>query len=112
MAPERATRSVSIRKDKHMQTLRWWLRIVGVFYVLQFVMNAVVHAPITAVGPKDALAMASAGDPTARFLVDTWLTFGLEIGAIGMVLVVASRIPAQAKLLVWMIIGIELARGI
>ena len=70
-----------------MQTLRWWLRIVGVFYVLQFVPNAIVHAPISTVGPKDALALASAGDPLARFLVDTWVTFGLEIGAIGVALV-------------------------
>ncbi len=95
-----------------MQTLRWWLRIVGVFYVLQFVMNAIVRAPISAVGPKDALVMASAGDPLATFLVDTWITFGLEIGAIGVALVVASRIPEQAKVLVWTIIAIELARGI
>ena len=95
-----------------MQTLRWWLRIVGVFYVLQFVLNAIVHAPISTVGPKDALALASAGDPLARFLVDTWVTFGLEIGAIGVALVVASRRPEQAKVLVWTIIAIELARGI
>ena len=95
-----------------MQTLRWWLRIVGVFYVLQFVLNAIVHAPISTVGPKGALALASAGDPLAKFLVDTWITFGLEIGAIGVALVVASRIPEQAKVLVWTIIAIELARGI
>jgi hypothetical protein len=95
-----------------MQTLRWWLRIVGVFYVLQFVLNAIVHAPISTVGPKDALALASAGDPLARFLVDTWVTFGLEIGAIGVALVVASRTPEQGRLLVWAIIAIELARGI
>ena len=95
-----------------MQTLRWWLRIVGVFYVLQFVLNAIVHAPISTVGPQDALDLASAGDPLAKFLVDTWVTFGLEIGAIGVALVVASRIPEQAKVLVWTIIAIELARGI
>jgi len=96
----------------HMQTLRWWLQIVGVFYVLQFVLNAIVHAPISTVGPKDALALASAGDPLAKFLVDTWVTFGLEIGAIGVALVVASRRPEHAKVLVWTIIAIELARGI
>ncbi len=60
-----------------------------------------MHAPISAGGPKGALAMASA-----------WITFRLEIGAIGVVLVVASRMPEQAKLLVWTIIGIEVARGI
>lgn len=95
-----------------MTKLKWWLRTVGVFYLLQFVMNAFVHAPISAVGPQGALDRASAGDPMAKFLVDTWVTFGLEIGAIGVVLLIASRIPEQAKLLVWAVIGIELARGI
>ena len=95
-----------------MTKVKWWLRVVGVFYILQFVMNSLVHAPISAVGPEGALARASEGDPMARFLVDTWITFGLEVGAIGAVLVVASRIPQEAKLLVWTIIGIELTRGI
>jgi hypothetical protein len=62
MALGRARRSVSTERMRHMQTLRWWLRIVGVFYVLQFVLNAIVHAPISTVGPKSALALASAGD--------------------------------------------------
>ena len=92
--------------------LAWWLRIVGVFYLLQFVMNALVKAPIRTVGPAGALAQASAGDATARFLVDTWITFGLEVGAIGAALLIASRIPDQARVLVWTVIGIEVARGI
>jgi len=95
-----------------MIKLKWWLRIVGVFYLLQFVMNSFVHAPISAVGPEGALARASAGDAMARFLVDTWITFGLEVGAIGAMLLIASRKPEQAKVLVWTVIGIELARGI
>ena len=95
-----------------MTRLKWWMRIVGVFYLLQFVMNAFVRAPIRSVGPEGALARASAGDPTARFLVDTWVTFGLEVGAIGAALLTASRVPDQAKALVWTVIGIELARGI
>ena len=95
-----------------MKRLEWWLRIVGLFYLLQFVMMVFVRAPIRAIGPAGVLAQASAGDPTARFLVDTWITFGLEVGAIGAVLLIASRVPDQAKVLVWTVIGIELARGI
>ena len=94
-----------------MVNVKWWLRLVGVYYVVQFVTNAIVHAPISTVGPQDALARA-AGDPTARFLVDMWITFGLEILGIGIVLLIASRTPNEAKLLVWTILGIELARGI
>ena len=89
-----------------MTRLKWWIRIVGVFYLLQFVMMVFALAPIRAVGPANALTQASAGEPTARFLVDTWITFGLEVGAIGAGLLIASRAPAQARALVWTVIGI------
>lgn len=95
-----------------MAKLKLWLRVVGVFYLLQFVMSVFVLAPIRAMGPKGALDQAAAGDPLARFLVDTWVTFGLEVGAIGVVLLLASRQVEQSKFLVWTIIAIELARGI
>jgi len=95
-----------------MATLTSWMRVVGVFYLLQFVMMAVVRAPIRAVGPRGALAQAEAGEPLAKFLVDTWLTFGLEVGAIGAALLVASRYPRQARGVAWTVLGIELTRGI
>jgi len=73
---------------------------------------AIVKAPIRSQGPPGALARAAAGDPTARFLIDTWVTFALEVGAIGAVLLYASRIPERAKVIVWTVIAIELSRGI
>ena len=39
-------------------------------------------------------------------------TFGLEVGAIGAVLLLFSRFPDQGRGMVWTIIGIEIARGI
>lgn len=66
-----------------MTTLAWWMRIVGVFYLLQFVMMALVRAPIRAVGPTGAPAQASAGEPMAKLLVDTWVTLGLEVAVMG-----------------------------
>lgn len=95
-----------------MNTLRWWMRIIGVFYVLQFVMVALVRAPIRAQAPPDTLARAAAGDPLANFLIDTWVTFGLEMLAIGGGLIIGSRLVAEARPLVWTVIGIELGRGI
>ena len=88
------------------------MRVVGAFYVLQFVVMALVRAPIRAMGPAGALEREAAGDPMARFLVDTWVTFGLEVGAIGVVLLLASRRPQDARWLVWTIIAIEIGRGI
>lgn len=95
-----------------MPRLRWWMRIVGVFYLMQFVAMVIVRAPIRAQGPPGTLDRAAAGDPLARFVVDTWVTFGLEVAAIGAVTLIASRIAEQARVLAWAIIAIELSRGI
>lgn len=95
-----------------MKKLAWWMRIVGVFYLLQFVMMVFFRAPIRALGPEKALIQAPIGEHVARFLVDTWITFGLEVGAIGAALIIASRAALQARALVWTVIGIELTRGI
>jgi hypothetical protein len=92
--------------------LRWWMRVVGVFYVLQFMMVALVRAPIRAQAPPDTLSRAAAGDPLASFLIDTWVTFGLEMAAIGIGLVIGSRLVEQARPLVWTVIAIEVLRGI
>jgi hypothetical protein len=95
-----------------MKPLVWWLRIVGAFYLLQFFMIAIARAPIRAMGPEGALAAEATGDPLARFLVDTWVGFGLESAAIGIGLLVASRFPSLAGPLVWTVIVIEVAKGI
>lgn len=95
-----------------MTKLTWWLRIVGVLYVVNGIMMAFVRAPIRSAGPERALARAAAGDPTARFLVDTWMGFGLEVGAVGVGLLVASTRPHLAGALVWTVILIEIARGL
>jgi len=92
--------------------LKWWLRLVGALYILNGVMMALVSAPISAAGPDGALERAASGEPTARFLVDTWVGFGLEVFAVGIGLLAASRSPASARVLVWTVIGVELARGI
>src|SRR6266545_7060236 len=95
-----------------MTRLRWWLRIVGALYVVDFVMKTFVKAPIRSVGRADVLDLAAAGDPAARLAVDTWVGFGLETGAVGLVLLIASRTPEIARPLVWVVIAIELLRGL
>jgi hypothetical protein len=99
-------------RSARVTKLKWWLRVVGAIYVLNGIMMAVVRAPIRSAGPDGVLDAAAAGDPTARFLVDTWVGFGIEVAAIGVVLLVASATPGLAKVLVWLVIGIELTRGI
>jgi hypothetical protein len=95
-----------------MTPLKWWLRVVGFLYLLMFAVAALLRLPIRAMGPQDALSRAAAGDPTARLLVDTWVTLGLEFLAVGTALLVASRTPDRARALVWTVLGLEVVRGI
>jgi hypothetical protein len=92
-----------------VSALRWWLRAVGALYVLLFVAAALLRIPVRAEGPAGVLERAAAGDPTARFVVDTWVTLGLELGAVGAALLVASFRVARASALVTVVIYMELA---
>lgn len=89
-----------------------WMRIVGALYLFLFVAASILRLPIRAEGPPGVLERASAGDATARFVVDTWFTFGLDFAVIGTALIVASRAAEQAGVLVWTVLGIEAVRGI
>lgn len=89
-----------------------WMRIVGIFYLAQFVAMAFVHAPIRTFGPEGALEAADAGDPIAEFLVHTWTTFGIEVGAIGVALLLAATRPRFSWGVAATVLGIELTRGI
>ena len=97
---------------KHLTGSKRWLQAVGALYLLNFVMITFVRAPIASLGPEGALAQAAAGERMARFLVDTWTMFGLEVGAVGVALLVAARSPERARPLIWVVIAIELSRGI
>jgi hypothetical protein len=88
------------------------MQVVGAFYLVQAMMMVFVRAPIRTFGPKDALAEADAGDPIATFLVDTWTTFGFEVAAVGVALLVATRRPDLAKGVVGTVLAIEVGRGI
>ncbi len=89
-----------------------WMQIVGAFYVLQFVMMAFVRAPIRTFGPDGTLSKAAAGDTLARFVVDTWTIFGLEVGAVGVILLIATRRRELAAGAIWTVLAIEVGRGV
>lgn len=95
-----------------MNSLKWWMRIVGLFYLLLFVSAVFLKIPPQVYGPEGILEAAAAGELTAMIAVDTWIMFGLELGVVGAALIIASRIPNQARVLVWTVLAIELVRGI
>jgi hypothetical protein len=92
-----------------MKSLQWWMRAVGALYVFVFFAAAVLRLPVRAEGPSGLLAQAEAHDPTAIFVLDTWTTLGLTMGAVGIALLAFSRAPERAGALVWAAVGIELA---
>ncbi|MCA9898408.1 MAG: BphX family protein [Ardenticatenaceae bacterium] len=96
-----------------MKKLQWWFRIVGVFYLLLTVMNIwalflggsqlltdTLPAPMNA----DALAVSA--------FSDAWMVFVFELGALGIMALVAARRPAQSRIMAWVIILAELFRGV
>jgi hypothetical protein len=95
-----------------MKGLAWWMRIVGALYLFLFVAAAFLRLPIQAEGPPGVLELASSGEPVARFVVDTWVVLGLELGVIGAALLLASRAPAKSIVLVMTVIAGELVWGI
>ena len=92
--------------------LKWWMRIVGSFYLFLSFAAIVLRLPIRVEGPKGVLDQATAGNQLANFVVDTWITYGLDLLVIGAALLIASRKPERAKVLILTVIGLELVRGI
>ncbi len=94
-----------------MSKLKLWMQAVGVFYLVQVVAMIVIKGPIRTLAPENTLDLAASGDRLAMFLVDTWVAFGIEVGVIGVALLLASRVPERGKVLAWTVIGIEFLKG-
>lgn len=94
-----------------MLSLATWMRVAGVLY-LAMCAASLKGVPIRAEGPSGALERASTGDPTARFLVNTWVALGVLLGVLGAALLYFSRTPDDARALAWTVVGVELAWGI
>ena len=92
--------------------LKWWMRIVGVFYLLLFVATAIIRLPIQILGPESTLELNASGDKIAMFIVDTWVILGLALAAMGIGLLIGSRAPTRARALVWNAIGFEFVWGL
>ena len=96
-----------------MNRLIWWMRIVGVFYLLLTAMNiwALFLGGMQLVA--DSLPAPMNTEPLAvRAFSDAWLVFVFEFGVLGAVLLYASRHPAESRMLVLAVIGAEIFRGV
>lgn len=94
-----------------MNRLKWWFRIVGGLYVL------LGAGFIPAINAQRLPVMlpnfdAPIGGVAYHGLLDFSLMFGLDLLVIGGFLVWASKSPQKYTNLVWMIVWLELIRGI
>ena len=94
-----------------MKKLTWWFRGVGIVYIflgIGFIpaLNA-ARLPMMLPGFD-----APIGGVAYRGLLDFTLMFGLDMLVIGVFLLYASRHPARHTWLVWLIVALELVRGI
>lgn len=96
-----------------MKATVWWLRAVGVFYLLLSAMNLWVLFLTDGGFLAGTLPGGMGADRLAlQAFEDAWLVFVLELGVLGAIALYASRVPAQGRILVLTIIGAELLRGI
>ncbi len=96
-----------------MNKLKWWMRIVGGFYLLLFISTLPPISVPTQSRISQYPGLATLTDSIAfELLVETWFMFGLELAVIGVMLIVASRQPVQNIILAQTVIGLELVRGI
>jgi hypothetical protein len=94
-----------------MKQLKWWLHIVGGFFVfLALVSLPPVQANTVVSGFPDPLGKQAT--LAFGFPIDTGVMFGLELGLIGLMLIVAPRAPFRALSLVYPIIALEVVKGI
>ena len=94
-----------------MRALKWWLRIVGGVYVMLGLgfLPALNAARLPRLLPGFD---APVGGVAFRALLDYTLMFGLDLVVIGAFLLVAARAPQRAVPVVWLVLALELVRGI
>lgn len=94
-----------------MNRLKWWMRIVGGFYILLAIQNLpfIVSSRISTQYPALDAPVESVA---VQALIDMWFLFGVEIGVVGLMLLIASRAPVKNKILVQTVLALELLRGV
>lgn len=92
-----------------MAKTKWWLRIVGSFYLVLALMSLWV----VFINPQlfGAMFPFSANDFSLRAFSDAWLIFVLEMGVLGVIMLYAAREPARNGILVLTVSVLELIRG-
>ena len=93
-----------------MKPLIRWFQIVGAVYIL---LGIGFFPPINAARLPFMIPVDVGAETIAyKALVDWTFFFGLDMLIIGVFMVYAARKPAQALILAWLVIWLELVRGV
>jgi hypothetical protein len=97
---------INISKGETMKTT-WWLRIIGVFYLLlvlgsvwEMFINTNIFGSIIPFGASDLHAFS-----------DAWLIFTLELAVLGVIMLYYARDSSQNRILVLTVAILEIIRG-
>jgi len=93
-----------------MKKLKWWFRSVGVFYLLLTVVN--LYGIFINKGFLRQNIPFPVGDAGFGVALNFWFTFVLDLLVMGGFMLWASRKPLKHLNLVWLIIFLEIIRGI
>jgi hypothetical protein len=100
-----------------MTKLKWWMRVVGVFDLLQAIGNFYAiylyyTAPEAMAGFLRPSLQGIEDAALAAQYADVWLVYILDLVVIGIALIAFSRDPARHLALVCTVIGFELIHGL
>lgn len=90
-----------------MKLLQWWMRLVGVFYLLY----AGALLPF-GTGPGKAPEIVPFEQQFPQRMEDWQFFFGLQLGLLGVVLLYSSQRPRDNVILVWLVVIQEAVRGV
>jgi len=93
-----------------MKKLQWWLRGVGAFYLLLTAVN--LYGIFINKGFIRQNLPFPVGDAGFGVTLDFWFTFVLDLLVMGTYMLWASRKPLKHLYLVWLVIWLEIVRGI
>jgi hypothetical protein len=92
-----------------MAKTKWWLRIVGAFYlILALTSLRVLFVDPQMFGTMNPFATNAAA---LKAFADAWLIFVLEMGVLGAIMLYAAGQPARNTILVLAVSLLELVRG-
>lgn len=95
-----------------MKSIKWWFRIVGVFYLLLAMMNLYfVLIDQSLIATSTTFPFPETSD-TIQAFIDGWSPFAFEIFGLATFMLWASRNPSRYLGAVWLIVWLELMHGV